>query len=68
MSAAEFGVQCERAEHGKAAGYLRNERMADKEALLGLSNGESSGTKHPIDLAKGEEPSVHVRRAASAHI
>lgn len=44
--------------HGKRAGYLRNEQMAeyakdDEElgVLIAFWNGESKGTKHMIDLA-----------------
>jgi hypothetical protein len=38
--------------HGRRAGYLRNEQMANyAEALLALWDGESKGTKHMIDIA-----------------
>ncbi len=38
--------------HGRAAGYLRNEEMAQRaEMLLALWDGSSPGTKHMIDLA-----------------
>lgn len=38
--------------HGKRAGYLRNEEMADyADALIAIWDGESRGTKHMIDIA-----------------
>lgn len=39
--------------HGKRAGYLRNQEMADyADALIVFWDGESRGTMHMIDLAK----------------
>jgi len=41
--------------HGKSAGYLRNEEMADyADALIAFWDGESRGTQHMIDIAKKE--------------
>lgn len=43
--------------HGKAAGPIRNKQMAEyvgeKGALLALWDGQSSGTKHMLFIAKG---------------
>lgn len=47
--------------HGKAAGYRRNEQMADHaEALIALWDGKSRGTKHMIDIAKRNGLRVYV--------
>lgn len=47
--------------HGKRAGYLRNEEMANyAEALIALWDGHSSGTKHMINLAKRKGLKVFV--------
>lgn len=38
---------------GKAAGFIRNEQMAEySDALVAFWDGESKGTKHMIDTAK----------------
>tara|TARA_R110000822_G_scaffold74178_2_gene178330 strand:- start:6972 stop:7349 length:378 start_codon:yes stop_codon:yes gene_type:complete len=38
--------------HGKRAGYLRNEQMAEHaDALVALWDGESRGTQHMINIA-----------------
>lgn len=40
-------------QHGKSAGYIRNEEMAkEADALVAFWDGNSRGTKHMIDLAK----------------
>lgn len=47
----------------KAAGYRRNEQMADHaEALIAIWNGQSPGTKHMIDIARRKGLRVYVRR------
>lgn len=39
-------------QHGKSAGYVRNEQMAEyADGLIAFWDGESKGTKHMIDLA-----------------
>jgi hypothetical protein len=39
--------------HGKRAGYLRNEEMANyADWLIAFWDGQSKGTKHMIDIAK----------------
>jgi len=40
-------------QHGKKAGMLRNEKMADyADALIAIWDGQSKGTKHMIDYAR----------------
>jgi hypothetical protein len=52
--------------HGKKAGYLRNELMAEQaEALIALWDGESRGTKHMIDVARLSGLKVFVYRYPS---
>lgn len=47
--------------HGKRAGYLRNEAMAEKaHALIAFWDGQSKGTKHMIDIAKAKGLMVRV--------
>jgi len=47
--------------HGKKAGILRNEEMAEwADGLLAFWDGESTGTKHMIDYAKSMGLIVHV--------
>lgn len=42
--------------HGKGAGYIRNELMADNaDALVALWDGESRGTKHMIKIARSKK-------------
>jgi hypothetical protein len=49
--------------HGKAAGFLRNERMAENaDMLIAFWDGQSKGTKHMIDLALQHGLEVHVYR------
>lgn len=49
--------------YGKAAGYRRNEQMAQNaEALIAFWDGESKGTKHMIDLAVSYKLKVFVIR------
>lgn len=66
MWAAEHKVPCEHFpadwnRHGKAAGYRRNEQMAESaEALIALWDGVSRGTKHMIDIARRKGLRVHV--------
>ena len=48
-------------QHGKAAGYIRNEEMAKcSDALVAFWDGRSKGTKHMIDLAKKHDLKVKV--------
>lgn len=49
--------------HGRRAGYLRNEEMAQyADALIAVWDGESRGTKHMIDIAKKRGLNVYVHR------
>lgn len=46
---------------GKAAGFRRNEQMADvADALIAFWNGKSHGTKHMIDIMKEKNLLVKV--------
>ncbi len=48
-------------EHGKSAGYIRNEQMAKfSQILIAFWNGKSKGTKHMIDLANKHSLDVYV--------
>lgn len=48
-------------EHGRSAGYIRNDQMARKaEALIALWDGYSKGTKHMINLAHKHGLQVYV--------
>lgn len=48
---------------GKAAGYKRNEKMAQNaDALVAFWDGSSRGTKHMIDLAHKYNLRVRVKR------
>jgi Protein of unknown function (DUF2493). len=48
---------------GKGAGYIRNKQMAEyADALIVFWDGESSGTKHMINLAKKEGIKVKIVR------
>lgn len=47
---------------GKAAGFIRNEEMANNaDALVAFWDGESRGTKHMIELAKRYQLKVRVK-------
>lgn len=47
--------------YGKAAGYKRNEKMAENaEALIAIWDGNSKGTKHMIDIATKKGLKVYV--------
>lgn len=47
--------------HGKRAGYLRNQEMADyADALIAFWDGESKGTKHMIDIANKKGMPVRI--------
>ena len=47
--------------HGKRAGYVRNQLMADNaDVLLAFWNETSKGTKHMIDIAKRKNLEVHI--------
>lgn len=64
--AEEHSIPCERFpadwdRHGKAAGYRRNEQMANNsDALIAIWDGHSRGTKHMIDIAKRNGLRVYV--------
>lgn len=46
---------------GKGAGFKRNEVMANNaDALVAFWDGQSSGTKHMIDLAKRKKLEVYI--------
>jgi YspA, cpYpsA-related SLOG family len=50
--------------HGKAAGILRNKRMAEyAEALIALWDGESRGTQNMIDEARKRGLKVYVHQS-----
>ena len=50
-------------EEGKAAGFIRNTRMAEhSDVLVAFWNGKSKGTKHMIDAALSKGLDVHVYR------
>ena len=47
--------------HGRKAGPIRNNEMADKaDALIAIWDGQSRGTKHMIDAATKHGLRVHV--------
>lgn len=47
--------------HGKSAGYIRNQEMADNaDALIALWDGESRGTKHMMDIAQKKGLQIYV--------
>ena len=47
--------------HGKQAGYIRNEVMADNaEALVAFWDGKSAGTRHMIDTARSKGLQVRI--------
>lgn len=49
--------------YGKAAGYIRNEEMAENaDALVAFWNGSSRGTKHMIDIANKHKLMVRVKK------
>lgn len=49
--------------YGQAAGYRRNEEMAESaDALICFWDGKSRGSKHMIDLATAQKLSVRVIR------
>lgn len=49
--------------HGKRAGYLRNEEMAEyADVLIAFWDGESRGTRHMIQTALAAGLEVHVYR------
>lgn len=46
--------------HGKSAGYLRNAEMAKyADALLLIWDGESSGSRHMLDLMKKQKKPIY---------
>lgn len=48
--------------HGKSAGYIRNQQMADyADALIAVWDGESRGTKHMIDIANKQGLKVYIK-------
>lgn len=49
--------------YGKAAGYIRNEEMADNaDALVAFWDGSSRGTKHMIDIANKHKLMVRIKK------
>lgn len=47
--------------HGKPAGYIRNQQMANNaDALIALWDGISRGTKHMIEIANSKGLHVHI--------
>ena len=49
--------------HGKSAGYLRNEEMADyADALIAFWDGSSRGTQHMINIAEKESLEIRIYR------
>lgn len=56
-------LKAEWAKEGRAAGYRRNERMAEEpgvEALVAVWDGKSRGTYHMITIAQRKHLRVHV--------
>lgn len=50
-------------EHGRAAGYIRNEEMAkNADALVAFWDGQSKGTHHMIETAQRYKLDVRVKR------
>lgn len=50
-------------EHGRAAGYIRNEEMAkNADALVAFWDGQSKGTRHMIETAQRYKLDVRVKR------
>jgi hypothetical protein len=48
-------------QHGKSAGYIRNEEMAKySDMLIAFWDGESKGTQHMINLAKKYNLQIHI--------
>jgi hypothetical protein len=48
-------------EHGKSAGFIRNNDMAKyASALIAFWNGKSKGTKHMIDTARKNNLETHI--------
>lgn len=55
-------------EHGKAAGFIRNQMMVEEaDAVVAFWDGESNGTRHSIKLAMdaGKPLDIYVRREAN---
>ena len=49
-------------QYGRAAGYLRNEQMAQNaDALVAFWDGESRGTKNMIDLARKYQLKIRIK-------
>ena len=60
----EFPAEWDR--FGKAAGFIRNEEMAQNaDALVAFWDGQSRGTKNMIDLAQRYQLKIRVRRYAN---
>jgi len=56
---AVFPAQWE--QHGKSAGYIRNELMAQNaDMLIAFWDGQSRGTEHMINLARKYQLEVHI--------
>lgn len=50
-------------EHGRAAGYIRNEEMAkNADALVAFWDGQSKGTRHMIETAQRYKLDIRVKR------
>ena len=68
--AKEHGLPCERflaewTRLGKAAGIIRNVRMAyEADALVAVWDGNSAGTRHMIAVAMKERLPIHVKTVA----
>jgi hypothetical protein len=51
---------------GRAAGYMRNNKMAEQaDALIAIWNGHSSGTAHMIRIAKAKGLKVYTSQPAT---
>lgn len=47
--------------YGKSAGFIRNKQIVDNsDYIIAIWNGSSKGTKHSIDLAKGQGKTVFI--------
>ena len=50
-------------EHGRAAGYIRNEEMAkNADTLVAFWDGKSNGTRHMIETAKRYKLDIRVKQ------
>ena len=71
--AKSHGLEIERypadwAEHGRAAGPIRNRLMAENaDALIAIWDGTSRGTKNMFETARDRGLRIHIHTVQSAH-